>query len=429
MAGQGTARARPCRRSLAGRLVCRFVHVCAGIAAFGAVAAADDSGMLQQPYLTGDWNGERTRLADRGFRPFLNYNGFLWANVAGGRATGADVTGFLNFGIDVDLTKLGAWNGLSFRTDFHWWQGPEPTLTLIGGNLAQALSGWEASDAFRVYNIYLRQTFADGQWAIKIGQIAADSDFMISRYAGTFLNAAFGDLPSQNLNIDAPVYTLAAPGVVMTGQPSSWFTGRFGAYTGEAGKDITSNHGFGWGLGNNAGYTFFTEASANVADVPRPGTYTLGGIFDTGGSAQFGTGAERRPHYEIYLMIDQALIADERGNPIVAAFGELAVSPQNKRNVVDLNGGAGLVLFGPLRWRPQDALGGAFSTIRFTDDFQQQERAMGTPVGPGESVFELTYQITIAPWLVVQPDVQFFFNPTFSRHDAYALGGQAATIF
>ena len=415
--------------AIASRCARALIRAGLAIAGLAAVAAAEETGWLEQPYLTGDWNGARTRLADRGFRPFLNYNGLVWSNLAGGQETGADVTGFLSFGIDVDLTKLGAWDGLTFRTDFHWWQGPRPTLTLIGGNLAMALSGWEASNAFRVYNIYLRQSFADGRWSIKIGQIAADSDFMISRYASSFLNAAFGDLPSQNLNIDAPVYTLAAPGVVFSGQPWPWFTGRFGAYTGDAGDDVDSNHGFGWELGNNAGYTFFWEACATVPDARLSGAYTLGAIFDTGGSAQFGTGAERRAHYEIYLMIDQALIVDEHGNPVVGAFGELAVSPQNARNVVNLNGSAGLVLFGALPWRPQDALGAGFSVIRFTDDFQQQEEAAGTPVGGGQSILEITYQIVIAPWLVVQPDVQFFFNPTFSRQDAYALGGQAATTF
>jgi len=38
-------------------------------------------------------------------------------------------------------------------------------------------------------------------------------------------------------------------------------------------------------------------------------------------------------------------------------------------------------------------------------------------------------QDVIAPWLVVQPDAQFFFAPAFSRRDAYALGVEIAVIF
>ena len=176
-----------------------------------------------------------------------------------------------------------------------------------------ALSDWEAADTFRVYNLYVRQALDDDRVVIKLGQIAADTDFMVSRYGGIFLNAAFGDLPSQNLNIDAPVYPLAAPGVFASGRPWPWLTGRFGAYTGDAGDDVAGNHGFGWKLGNNAGYTFFSELAASAAGCCLPATYTLGGIYDTGGSDQFGTGAERDAHYELYLMVDQALLADDHG--------------------------------------------------------------------------------------------------------------------
>jgi carbohydrate-selective porin OprB len=74
-------------------------------------------------------------------------------------------------------------------------------------------------------------------------------------------------------------------------------------------------------------------------------------------------------------------------------------------------------------------LGLALSVLRFTNDFQQREQAAGTPVGGGQTVLELTYQVTIAPWLVVQPDAQFFFNPAFSRRDAQALGVAVVAIF
>ena len=50
-------------------------------------------------------------------------------------------------------------------------------------------------------------------------------------------------------------------------------------------------------------------------------------------------------------------------------------------------------------------------------------------MGHGQTTFELTYQVAVAPWLVVQPDAQFFFDPAFSRRNAYALGVQSVIIF
>jgi porin len=399
----------------------------AGVAA--AAPPCEQPPLLERQYLTGDWDCIRPLLAAHGFRPYLTYTGTFWSNLAGGLHTGVRVNGYLDFGIEVDLDKLGLWEGLGFHADFHWWEGSRPTDRLIGGLIAMALSDWEAAATLRVYNIYLRQAFGDDRFVVKVGQIAADTDFMISRYGGVFLNAAFGDLPSQNLNLDAPVYPLAAPGVFLSGRPWQWLTGRFGAYTGDAGDDVAGNHGFGWKLGSNAGYTFFSELAAIPPEGNLPATYTLGAIYDTGGSAQFGTGVRRTAHYELYLMVDQALVANEHGDPLVGVFASISGSPQDARNVVGLYAAGGVALFGPIPSRPKDVLGLALSVLRFTNDFQAHEVAAGTPVGGGETVLELTYQVAIAPWLVVQPDAQFFFNPPFSRRDAQAIGVQVVAIF
>ncbi|MFN8627238.1 MAG: carbohydrate porin [Candidatus Binatia bacterium] len=265
------------------------------LAALASSAVAfEQAGMLERQNLTGNWNGIRPVLSAHGFEPYLTYTGLTWSNLAGGVDTSTVFDGFLNFGADADLGKAGAWNGLGFHADFHWWHGRLPTQVLIGGTPALALSGWEASHTLRVYNLYLRQSFGEDRWVIKVGQIAADTDFMVSRYGGIFLNGAFGDLPSQNLNIAAPVYPLAAPGFIALVEPLARLTGRFGAYTGDPGEDETSNHGFDWKLGNNAGYTFFSELATTAAVASRPGTYTLGGIYETGGVDQFGTATALR---------------------------------------------------------------------------------------------------------------------------------------
>jgi porin len=418
------------------RCAVRRRHTAQVVATLGALAsvlgtslAAAQPAELERQYLTGDWNGVRPAFSAYGFQPYLTYTGLMWSNLAGGDETGVRVNGYLDFGVEVDLAKLGAWDGLGFHSDFHWWQGNDPTESLIGGTPSQALSGWEAADTFRVYNIYLRQAVFDDRLVVKLGQIAADTDFMVSRYAGIFLNGAFGDLPSQNLNIDAPVYPLAAPGVFASGRPWPWLTGRFGAYTGDAGNDVAGNHGFEWKIGNNAGYTFFSELAAAPPDWTLPGTYTLGGIYDTGGSDQFGTGAERGVHYELYLMIDQALIVNDQGDPAVGAFARISGSPQDDRNVVGIYADAGLAWFGPFAWRPRDVLGAAVSVLRFTQDFQQEMQMAGAPVGDGETLLEVTYQVAITRWLVVQPDAQFFFNPAVSRRDAQSVGAEVVAIF
>jgi porin len=384
--------------------------------------------LLERQTLTGNWNGVRPALSAYGFEPYFTYTATMWSNLAGGRATGVRFNGYLDFGFEIDLAKLGTWEGLGFHGDFHWWQGQRPTEELIGGLSTMALSDWEAAATFRVFNLYLRQAFDGDRLVLKIGQMAADTDFMVSRYGGIFVNAGMGDLSFQNLK-QAPIYPLAAPGFFASGRPLPWLTARFGAYTGDAGDDVVGNHGFGWALGNNAGYTFFSEIAAAAPAGCLPATYTLGGIYDTGRLGPSGTGEERSADYELYLMVDQALITNDHGEPVIGAFASLGGSPQDVHNVIDLNASAGLTLFGPLPSRQRDVLGAAVSVARFTQDFRQHESVAGSPVGHGQTVLEVTYQLAVAPWLVVQPDAQLFFAPAFSRRDAYALGVEIAVIF
>ena len=118
----------------------RVVVALAAATAIAAWAAqADAQSLMERKLLTGDWNGVRPTLEDYGLKPYVTYTAMLWANLAGGTKRGVEPDGYLDFGLDADLAKLGAWDGLGAHIDFHWWQGDEPTNTLIGGLLAMAL--------------------------------------------------------------------------------------------------------------------------------------------------------------------------------------------------------------------------------------------------------------------------------------------------
>jgi len=415
-------------RAVARAAVWTAAIVALSVARPPALRADDQTGWLEQQTLTGNWRGYREQLAEMGILPHLIYRGMMWSNVDGGAAVGTDLTGYLDVGVKLSLHDLGAWPGSAFRISWHWFQGPSPTVDLVGGSLAMALSGWEASNAFRFYDIYFEQSLAEKRFQMKIGQLAADTDFMASTYAALFLNAAFGDLPSQNLNIDAPVYPLAAPGVYAMARPLDWLTTRIAGYTADPGPDRAGNHGFEWKIGNNAGYTFFGEI-AGSREGAAAGTYTLGGVYTTGGSDQFGIGPENLDHYEVYAMVDQTVVTDARNNPKVGVFARMSGSPQDDRNVVGLYADGGVVVYGPIGARPMDAAGIAVSVMRFTDDYRQQVQATMPTLGSGAAVLELTYQLHLAPWLLVQPDVQVFFDPPLSGSNAVTLNLQVGLTF
>jgi porin len=251
---------------------------------------------------------------------------------------------------------------------------------------------------------------------------------MTARYAELFLNGGFGDIPTENVNTFTPVYPLAAPGIYFEGKPSDAFTLRLGAYSGNAGQDVAGNHGFGWEFGNNAGYAFYGEAALHAKPWNLEGNLALGGYYVAGDFLEIGTDREVYGNYDVYVMLDQAIVDDAAGKPKLGAFARFSVSPQKDRNLAFVYGDAGFNLFTPFASRPDDVVGLGFGILRASGkDLEDPDAPLELP--DGQAVVELTYQAAVTPWLTVQPDFQVIIDPVFSRSDAYAFGVQSVILF
>jgi len=370
---------------------------------------------------------------DAGITPALQQSALLWSNVHGGRETGTELTGFFSAAFDLDLEKLlGTWHGLVFRVGWNWYQGPTPTTSLLGGLGNMSVSYYEASNAFRFYEIHLRQDFGpDDRWSFEIGQLGADLDFMCSRYAALYQNGTFGafssftSLRNTTQVFRAPIYPLAAPGVLLRMGFLENLAARFGVYTADAGQDVVSNWGFDWRLGGGSGATIFWELEGSFRPDGKPGALTVGG---------WSVLAQRdSPEIEIlepsdlafYASLDQAILADAAGEPRLGFFARIAVNERLNDNPIVLNTEAGLNLYRPLAFRPDDVLGLGFGTTRFGDRI----RRLLTDLPRGETVVELTYQAQVTPWLMIQPDLQWFLSPAISRRDALLLGLEISATY
>jgi len=373
---------------------------------------------------TGDWGGLRTRLSERGVDLFADYTGTLWANVRGGREEEARYEGFVAFGAVADLTALLGWPGAALRVDGFGVHADRPTDDLVGASATHFVSGWEARRAARVYRIQLEQELLDGDLRVKLGQLAADDDFGISRHSALFLNAVFGDFLRAEAPLEGPVFPLAAPGIYAEYAPAEAWAARLGAYTADVGRDELDNFGFDWSFDADAGAAFSGELAARPRLLGRPGAYTVGVAATTGERTDFRSGERERGSLALYAMIDQTLWADARGEPRLGFFARGAATPRADRAVMRWHLDAGLVLHDPIPGRAGrgDALGAAFSVLEFGDAFVDARRAAGADVARTEIVVEVTARLALAPWLHAQPDLQILLGPQLSRRDAVVLG-------
>jgi porin len=411
-------RCRSCRRLLAASAA-----TLALVAAPAAAEQAAEPGWRERSHLTGDWGGWRKRLAQRGLAPGARYTSGFWSNLRGGFQTGTRYDGFAEWWLDADLEALLGWRGGSFHIDWYSYHGGQPSSELVGSFPTQDVSSHETATSVRFYRIYLRQSWADGRIAVKAGQLSADTDFFVSEYSAALMNFGFFGLGRSNQV--APFYPLATPGLYVGAHTAdARWDGRAGVYTADPGPDESSNFGFDYGFDNGA--VFLAELGSRRRPFGQPGRYAVGAIGTTAELQDYAHGGDATGNFGLYGMVDQRVARPTTTRPGLGIFARAAGGPLPGRSELLWYADFGFQVSRPFPGRDRDTLTVGFSRLRFSDDYVRSQRAGGENVSRHQSVLELTYRFQATGWLSVQPDLQLFFEPHYSRRDATVIGLQVA---
>jgi porin len=114
----------------------------------------------------------------------------------------------------------------------HQRLGQSITASNIGS--LKTVSNLEATPATRLDELWLEQHLFNDHLAVKVGQIAADTEFIISQGGTYFLNGTWGwpSLTAADLPGDGPAYPLPTPGVRVSVAPNDKMALLIGVYNG-----------------------------------------------------------------------------------------------------------------------------------------------------------------------------------------------------
>ena len=175
-------------------------------------------------------------------------------------------------------------------------------------------------------------------------------------------------------------------------------------------------------------YAFDTEpiSSLQLSDVKLGGWYHTADFpdlrRDTLGRSladptSNGIAATHRGNFGLYLVVDKMLWRrPDTATQGLAAFLRVGDAPPD-RNLISLEVDAGLTYKGLFPGRELDLLGVAASYGRIGNAARGLDRdeilftGIGGPIRDYEAVLEITYQARIAPWWILQPDLQLVFHP------------------
>ena len=415
-----------------------------GVLSLGS-ALADEAAFSDT--LTGDWGGARSALDGKGIDVSVTYTAEALRTLSGGAKQGTAFEGLVDISVDTDLEKLVGWRGAT--THIRVFQ-----IHNAGGenaaDYAGAISDPSNIDALattRLFTAWFQQEFGT-VGSIRIGQLAADDDFFISDTAGGLINGTFGwgNNFAANLPSGGPGYPLATPGVrgqISVSENLSFLAAVFSGdpagsrcYRDDPEADPQACNDRGTTFSFNGGALWFGEAQylVNQGD-DAPGlaaAYKVGAWYHTGRFAdqRFGLDAAglrvsladpavdgdhmHDGNWGIYGVADQMIWRGDASS--VSFFLRGGVSPSN-RNLVSWYVDGGIGINGLFAGRDDDTLTFGIAHTHVSGDLSDLDRDVaffsGTPypVRSGETVLELSYAVQVAPWWVVQPDVQYIIRP------------------
>jgi len=135
-------------------------------------------------------------------------------------------------------------------------------------------------------------------------------------------------------------------------------------------------------------------------------------------SASNGIAQQHHGNYAVYAVADKLVWRDDSDpNRTVAIFGRVMGTPLKDRNLIDFSMNAGLVFHSPFRNRTADTLGMGMGYAHVSNEAAQLDRdtviysGTPSPIRSSEKYVEMTYQFQLKPWIQIQPDIQYVFNP------------------
>ena len=424
----------------------RALIITLGVAGLGfAVASAEAKDLVssksiwEQDTLTGDWGGARSALKDKyGIEIALNYINETFAVLSGGLQRRASYEGRLEFSVDTDLQKLIGWNGGSTHVTVYNIHNGGRNVADNVGSIADP-SNIDALPTTRLFTAWFQQNFFDDRISVRLGQLAADDEFIGSPTAGGLINGTFGwaGILAANMTSGGPAYPLATPGVRLQVKPTKDLTVLAAVFSGDpAGhncSDIPQQcNKYGTTFSFSGGALWMGELQYAINQGKQaaglPGVYKLGGWYASADFADqhFGLNGgggvvsladptmtnslTHRGNWGLYAVADQRVWQSAERSLNLFVRGSFSPSDRNLISYY-IDGGAGIK--GLLPGRGDDVLSFGVAYAKISSDAAALDRdtlALNGPPYPirdAEVVLELSYAVQIAPWWTIQPDLQY----------------------
>jgi carbohydrate-selective porin OprB len=409
---------------------------CAHAQGLGETLSGPDShetGQGPHGHLFGDWDGERTRLLERGVRFDFQYiSDSVWDLKSEQKERFASWNRFRGT-VDIDFGALTGQHGLYFHAT-GLWQG--------GGNLGAYLglltspSGMSSANTARLDSWWLEKRWLNERVTARIGQFAGQDFYGSQHYAPSFIfepmGYALGNLftdfesfdppstPALEIRV-VPMHNLYVKSMVEAEDRQPFAHNTTGFVPQFRGVPV-SVYEIGITPGKNASSV---RAFDNVESRKGySGLYQFGASYNPG-KFTTATGQKRSGNYLLYWIASQALwrVDPKGGKGLDATFAyDWSPSDVNRNNTLLT---AGLRFNEPLPLSIHNTM--SLGYVR--NSLSPQFLPAGVSSWKTENGIEFNTLLDLGPMILVQPVVQYYANVGGRAQRAVVFGFRTKVEF
>jgi porin len=412
------------------------------------IASAADLG--SSPYLFGDWNGERTRLTDKGIKFNLGYTSELAHNTSGGTDHLTRYTDQWLLGTELDLGKLLGWQGAKFNIAITDRNGRNLSSDAQLGTFQQVQEVYGRGQTWRLTNFFLEQSLLNNRLTLKFGRLGIGADF--AAFSCDFQNLTFcGSQPGNLVGsywANWPVSVWAGVAKLNTSAQTYLQVGVYQVNPNYVSDSYNVRKGL---LPNFPDGTTGALIPVEFGWLPsvhgRPGSYKLGAWYNTSDSNDLMLDQNRRPlgstsvgalqrdgAYGAYINIQQQ-VTGPAGGKGVTVF--LNASQADKFTAATDNQVALGMEYKGVFDRPSDMIGVAVGATHgnarhanFQREYNRTHPSAPTVVNDGyEYAAEVFYSWSPIPSVSIRPNLQYVMHPGgTSQNDNTVVVGLKTSI-
>ena len=370
-----------------------------------------------QQYMLGDWGGERTQLEKEGVKFDFNNIGDFLTDVTGSQEHHLTYFGRFRFTADIDFNRLSGFDGELFFSPI-WQYGQNLSAQYLHTNtLTSSIAG---PNSVRIDQFWYQQGFFDSMFKVKVGQLAAVNEFGATDFFDILFNDELGYAPNAIFNTRTPFSPAGKPGIVLWGDLSDITPGLYvktGVFTAYNNPYHPDSNGVDYVDDFDHGMSGSFEIGYKEQKTVYNGVYKVGVNASTDvGYTNPATGQPYSNDYNAYATVEKTVyhplgtdgkLDTKKGLDLLFQF----VGEPGDRNPLQYEFTTGGRYTGLIPGRDEDKIGFGLIYSDNGEAFSQASQDGGGPGLGGETTLELDYQYNPAPWLSIQPDAQYIFDP------------------